>query len=118
MDETMKAAAFARLLRKLGIAEPSEEVRSLLEDELEDAESALRLYLNKDELDSVMTSKVVALAALYHQRDGAGGGALKSSSYSEGDVKESLSYMEASDYEAAEAAILASLAKYREVRAK
>lgn len=118
MTEAQKEAAMVRLLRKLAITDPSADVTTLLGDELEDAEAALLLYLNREELPVTMHAKVVALAALYYQRDtaGAAAGAVKSSSYSEGSVSQSESYLDAADYAAAEQEILNSLAKYREVR--
>ena len=118
MTDEMLGAAKEKLLRKLGIAGPDSATEAQLIDALEDAECSLLLYLRWDELTAVMLPKVVELAALYRQRDSAGAtsGSLKSSSYTERDVSQSESYLEAADYAAAEQAILDGLAKYREVR--
>lgn len=119
MTSELLTAAKTKLLRKLGLSEsPDAATDDLLTDELESAESALLLYLRWDELSAALLPKAVDLAALYYRRDAAGpaSGALKASSYSEDKVSQSETYLDASDYEVAEAAILAGLAKYREVR--
>ena len=118
MTVEMLEVAREKLLRKLSVTVQDSETEALLADALEAAESALLLYLRWDELTAVMLSKMVELAALYYQRDTveAASGVLKSSSYSEGRVSQSESYLDAADYAAAEQALLDSLAKYREVR--
>lgn len=120
MTDEMLGMAKEKLFRKLAITDPDSAIEALLNDELEDAECALLLYLRWDELTAVMLSKVVELAALYYQRDtvGATSGVIKSSSYSEGNVSQSESYLDTTDYAAAEQAILDGLAKYREVRVR
>lgn len=118
MTVELLEAAREKLLRKLSITYPDSDTDALLDDALEDAECALLLYLHWEELTAVLLSKVVELAALYYRRSagGAASGALKSWSYSENQVSQSESYMDAADYAAAEQAILDSLAQYREVR--
>lgn len=120
MDSAMMEKARDKLYRKLSIAAPDSTTTSLINDELEDAESALLLYLGWDTLTATMLPKCVALAALYYQRDTAGttSGTLKSSSYSEDKVSQSESYLAPEDYIAAEQEILDSVAQYREVRVK
>lgn len=120
MTEELLTTAKERLLRKLGILDLDAEADILLTDELEDAESALLLYLRWDELTAALLSKVVELAALYFHRDSAGAssGAVKSISYTEDKVSQSETYLTAEDYDAAEQTILAGLAKYREVRVR
>ena len=120
MTAELLTKAKERLLRKLALPEPDEATGALLSDELEDAESALLLYLRWEELKETLLSKVVELAALYYRRDtsGASSGPVKSRSYSENDVSQSETYLSAEDYDAAEQALLTGLAKYREVRVK
>lgn len=120
MTEELLTKAKERLLRKLALPEPEPDTLALLEDELEDAESALLLYLRWEELKETLLSKVVELAALYYRRDtsGTSSGPVKSRSYSEKDVSQSETYLSAEDYDAAEQALLTGLAKYREVRVK
>lgn len=118
MTVEMLDAAKEKLIRKLSIAAPDSETEALLEDALEDAECALLLYLRWDEVTTALLPKVVELASLYYQRSigRAASGALKSWSYSENQVSQSESYLDAADYAAAEQALLDSLAQYREVR--
>jgi len=118
MTEELLFSALEKLSRKLTIVDLDSDAEALLLDELEDAERTLLLYLRWDELTAPMLSKVVALAALYYQRDTATAtsGALKSSSYSEDKVSQSESYLGPEDYTAAEQKILDSVAQYREVR--
>ena len=118
MTDEMLGAAKEKLLRKLNITAPDSVTEAQLIDALEGAECSLLLYLRWDELTAVLLPKAVELAALYYQRDSVGtaSGLLKSSSYAEGNVSQSESYLDAADYAAAEQVILDGLAKYREVR--
>lgn len=120
MTQEFMTEAMGRLLRKLAITDPDEATTALLEDELEDAESALLLYLRWEALTEALLSKVVELSALYYRRDtsGASSGQVKSRSYSEDKVSQSETYLSAEDYDRAEQAILTGLAKYREVRVR
>lgn len=120
MTTELRTRALERLLRKLAIQDPDADTLALLGDVLEDAESALLLYLRWEELKDVLLSKLVELAALYYRRDtsGAASGPVKSRSYSEDKVSQSETYLSAEDYDAAEQALLTGLAKYREVRVK
>ena len=108
MTVEMLEAAKEKLIRKLSIAAPDSETEALLEDALEDAECALLLYLRWDEVTTALLPKVVELASLYYQRSigRAASGALKSWSYSENQVSQSESYLDAADYAAAEQALL------------
>lgn len=117
MTEEMQVVAKDKLLHKLSMEDPDSTAMTLLDEELEDAESDLLLYLGWDTLTATMLPKVVALAALYYQRDTAtASGVVKSSSYSEGNVSQSESYLSPEEYIAAEQKILDSVAQYREVR--
>lgn len=118
MTAEQKEKAYDRLARKLGLSGQLDDPR--LEDALEEAESALLLYLRWDELKDTLLTKLVELAALYYQRDRAGqtSSGVKSSSYTENEISQSETYLTAADHAAAEQALLDSLAKYREVRVR
>lgn len=120
MDDEMMAAASDKLFRKLTIDAQDSGAVLLANDALEDAESTLLLYLGRDAITAPMLSTVVALAALYVQRDAAAAttGAVKSSSYSEDKVSQSESYLSPEEFADAEQKILNNLAQYREVRVK
>lgn len=103
----------SRLQRKLGLEDAEEDVILLLEDELEDAECELLLFLNREELPAALEIKAVELAALYYRRDSQEQSGLKSASYSEGDVSQSESYLTGAEYQAEVDALLASVLHWR-----
>ena len=113
-DEVMEQL-LVQLKRKLGLEEPEEEVMLLLEDELWDAEGEILLYLDRQSLDSGMLGKVVELAAIFYQRDRMESAVIRSSSYSEGQISQSDTYMGPEEYQKAVAEVLGSLARYRRV---
>lgn len=113
-SETMELL-LARLERKLGLTEPEEDETALMEDELLDAEGEILLYLGYQELDTCLLSKVVELAAVFYRRDSAESGTAAASSYTEGQISESVTYLSPSEYRAAMDDVLDSLARYRRV---
>ena len=120
MTEAQHEKAYAKLTRKLELAEQDSEGVARLEDALEEAEGTLLLYLRWDEVKGALIGKLVELAALYYRRDSAGvtSGGVKSSAYTENQISQSETYLTAADHAAAEQAILESLARYREVCVK
>lgn len=117
MTEALMELAMARLIRKLGLEEPEEEVTLLLTDELLDAEGELLLYLGMDSLEEQFLSKAVELAALFYQRDKRelDKTALRSESYSEGQISQSQSYLTPAEFRSGMAEVLESVARYRRV---
>lgn len=113
-DEVMEQL-LVRLERKLGLEEPEEDTVALLEDELWDAEGEILLYLDLQALEENLLNKVVELAAIFYRRDQSESGGVKSSSYSEGQVSQSDTYMGPEEYRAAVNEVLDSLARYRRV---
>lgn len=104
-----------RLGRKLGLTEPEEDEAALMEDELLDAEGEILLYLGCEELEEHLLSKVVELAAVFYRRDSAEHEGAAMSSYTEGQISESVTYLSPSEYRAAVGDLLDSLARYRRV---
>lgn len=117
MNGAQTEAALARLCRRLGLEAAEEDTLLLLEDELNDAECELLLYLGADSLEEQWLSKAVELAALYYQRDRREleGGGLQAASYTEGQVSQSEQYLTPAAFRAGVAEILESLARYRRV---
>ena len=117
MTEAQMELALARLLRKVGLESPEEELLLLLTDELLDAEGELLLYLGMDSLEERFLPKAVELAALYYQRDcrELESGGLKSSSYGEGQISQSEQYLSPAEFRSGMTEILESLARYRRV---
>lgn len=101
-----------RAKRRLG-QELNEEEEQRLTNALYDAEEELLLYLNRLELREQMYGKVVELAVLFYHRDHQEGGGVKSSSYSEGDVSQSVTYQTDTEYRAAVDAVLRSVSHWR-----
>ncbi|MCQ2441705.1 MAG: hypothetical protein MJ077_01050 [Oscillospiraceae bacterium] len=105
-----------RLERKLELDEQDDDIITVLEDELNDAENELKLYLGLNELPKVMESKIVELAAVFYRRDSSEkSSGLSSSSYSEGQISQSEHYFSPKEYRAAVAEILDGVARYRRV---
>ena len=102
-----------RLVRKLRLEDPDEDVLTALEDELGDAETELLLYLNRETLPAAMERKVLELAALYARQDLADNPSLCSTSYSEGDVKQSETYLTGKDFQSQVDDLLSSVAHWR-----
>ena len=111
-DERLEAMQ-GRLVRRLNLEEPDDDVLVLLEDELEDAEAELLLYLNRETLPEALYPKVLELADLYARRDLADNPDLCSMSYSEGDVSRSETYLTGKDYRDQEDDLLSSVAHWR-----
>lgn len=115
MTEELLEGLTERLARKLGLSEPEEDELLLLQDELEAAEGEVLLYLGREALDERFAPYVVALAALYYQRDAQETGGLKSYSYTEGQVSESSTYLTEAEYRGGIEEVLHALARYRSV---
>ncbi len=113
-DEVMEALQ-ERLMRKLGLEEPDEDVLALLEDELLDAEAEILLELNLDELEERMQGKVVELAAVYFRYDLAQEDGVQVRSYAEGQISESETRFTPEEYRRDVREILDSLNRYRRV---
>jgi hypothetical protein len=111
-DERLEAMQ-GRLVRRLNLEEPDDDVLVLLEDELEDAEAELLLYLNREPLPEALYPKVLELADLYARRDLADNPDLASASYSEGDTSQSETYLTGKDYRDQEDDLLSSVAHWR-----
>ena len=108
--------ALERLKIKLGIEDASEQLDTILEGYLLDADNEIRLYLNIDseeELDVRFVSTQIQLASIFYKKDT--GKDVKSESYSEGVVSESTTYMNGSDYDGMIQDVLQKLARYRRV---
>lgn len=118
MTEETKAVLLERLETRLGLADPDETALSQLSEALTEAEEALLLYLNAEELPERFYGYLVKLAAVYYQRDAAETPDVKSASYSEGDVSQSETYLTGEEYQKQAETLLASLARYRQVTAK
>lgn len=106
----------ARLVRKLRLEDLDEDLLTLLEDELDDAEAEILLELRMDELEERFFSKLVELAAVYYRQDAVQMGDVKSHTYTEGKVSESETYFTPDEFKQQERAILNSLKRYRQVR--
>jgi hypothetical protein len=104
-----------KLARKLRLAEPDEDVMTLLEDELLDAEAEILLELNVDKLEEELYSKAVELAAVYFRYDIAQEGAASEWSYAEGELKDSEKRFSPLEYQRTVREILDSLSRYRRV---
>lgn len=98
----------SRLSQKIEGAEPER-----MNSAIEQAESELLLYLNREELPTAMDGKLVELAALIYRRDAAEHGGAKASSYSEGDVSQSITYLTDADYQTVGDVLLRSVAHWR-----
>lgn len=111
--------AIDRLKLKLGIEGDTE--NDLLNVYLLDAEDAIRLLLNLNNdieaIDSIFISSQVELARIYYLK-GNQKTDVKSESYSEGGVSESITYKTSTEYEEEEKAVLDSLKRYRRVYVK
>lgn len=113
MTRERKEELLGRLVRKLRLEEPDEDVLTALEDELDDAEDELLLYLNRETLPAALERKVLELATLYTRQDLDENPGVCSFSYSEGDIKQSENYLTAKDYQAQVDELLASVAHWR-----
>lgn len=109
--------ALPKLRRRLGLSE-GEGSTELMLDVLEDAANAVLLYLNREELPTMMGGSVVQLAALDYQRATQENGGVKSWSYSEGEQSQNATLLTDEEYESGRALILKNLAPYRLVKAK
>ena len=106
-----------RLQLKLGLEDPDDEVTAALEADLAEAEGELLLYLNVDELAERFYPKLVALAAVYYQRDTAEAGhpGMQDVSVTEGSLSQKVTYRSGESWQTQEQAIFNSIARYRVV---
>ena len=102
-----------RLEQRLKLTQPDEDTVLLLEDFLQDAEAELLLYLNRETLPAAMERKVLELATVYARQTLADNPDLAAASYSEGDIKQSETYLTGKDYQAQASEILVSVAHWR-----
>ena len=105
-----------RLKAKLGLDVIDTTTETLLKEYLDEASTAIKNYLDLDYLDSRFVSSQISLAFTYYNRDMAKN--IKSESYSEGVVSQSVTYVSTNDYDVKEEQILNKLARYRRVHAK
>lgn len=115
MTNETKEALLERLRRKLRLDEPDEELLTLLEDELLDAEAELKLELNVDELDEDFHAKLVALSVLYYKQDLCTEDLVRSWTCTEGQVSESQTKESLESLQKAERELLHSVRRYRRV---
>lgn len=113
MTQERKEELLERLVRKLRLEDPDEDVLTALEDDLDDAEEELLLYLNRETLPAAMERKVLELAAIYARQDLAENPGVCSFSYSEGDVKQSETYLTGKDYQNQVDELLSGVAHWR-----
>lgn len=109
-----------RLKIKMGLEELTDTIKSQLTEYLTEAETAIKVYLNVDmesDLDSRFVSTLLNLAMLYYKRDN-NAKDVKSESYSEGGVSESVTHITTADYETEEDIILQKIARYRKVNVR
>lgn len=106
-----------RLQLKLGLEDPDDDVTAALEADLAEAEGELLLYLNVDELAERFYPKLVALAAVYYQRDTAEAGhpGMQDVSVTEDGLSQKVTYRSGESWQAQEQAIFNSIARYRVV---
>lgn len=108
-----------RLKIRLGLETVDSNMEVTLTEYLDEAATTIKLYLNLDydkELDSRFVSTQINLAQTYYNRDMAKN--VKSESYSEGVVSQSVTYMSSNDYDTKEEQLLSKLARYRRVYAR
>lgn len=124
MNEQEKQLLLFKLEQRLGLVLDEdtenqmeiENTEKRMEMALMNAEEELRLYLNCCKLPGILSGKLVELAAIDFRQAQARGSqpvGVKSSSFSEGDVSQSVTYMTAQDVQAAKDSILKSIAHYR-----
>lgn len=108
-----------RLRIKLGLKALTDEQKAQLTEYLTEADTTIRIYINLDnesELDSRFVSVLLDLAVVYYKRDNAN--EVKSESYSEGGVSESVTHIISADYRNEEEVILQKIARYRKVHVR
>lgn len=115
MTQELKEEMLERLVRKLRLQEADEEELTLLEDELDDAETELLLELNMDELGEEFCGKLLQLAALYYRQDLAQESGTLSWSRTEGQISESEQGFRPEEFRQCEREILDSVRRYRRV---
>lgn len=111
--EGIKEQCSERLIRRLKMDEEDLDVLLCLYDVVEDAIEETQLYLNMDELPKGTIPKIVDLAELKWQSQNVEHPALKSATYSEGGMSQSVTMMSPQEIEAGKESILRSLAPYR-----
>ncbi len=115
MTPELKESLLERLQRKLRLTEADEELLTLLEDELMDAETELRLELNVEELDEDFHGKLLSLAALYYKEDLYTEDLVTSWTDTEGQVSESRTRESLEALQKYEKELLQSVRRYRRV---
>lgn len=108
-----------RLRIKLGLKNLAEEQKAQLTEYLTEADTTIKLFLNLDvdsTIDDRFVSVLLDLAMLYYKRDNSNG--VKSESYSEGGVSESVTHITSADYRSEEDVILQKIARYRRVNVR
>ena len=117
MTAQRQESLYQRLVRRLGLVEPDEETDLLLSDVLSDAEGEIRVYLGVGEVEEQFDGQILALAALFFQRDRRelDSSLLRSVSYTEGQLSQSESYLSPKELQGGVEEILRSLARYRRV---
>ena len=115
MTQAELTAALPGLRRALSLGD---EADARLADALEAAEEAILRYLNREKLPECAHSLLVELAALKYLRGTGADAGQKSVSYAEGQLSQSESYYSPAEFQAGEAALLGTLAPYRQVRCR
>lgn len=115
MTEERLEELTGRLTRRLGLDDSDEDVLLLLEDELWGAEGEIRLYLEISEVEEEFDPKLVELAALFYRRDTSEAEGRASSSYSEGQISQSDTWLGPEEYRDEVNDLLRSLAVRRQV---
>lgn len=108
-----------RLRIKLGLTELTDVQKAQLIEYLTEADTTIRIYINlesESELDNRFVSVLLDLAVTYYKRDNAN--EVKSESYSEGGVSESVTHLISSDYRNEEEMILQKIARYRRLNVR
>lgn len=103
-------------IEKLKLKIGTEVTDEVLEMYLSEAESSLLVYLNVDTLEGKFVSTQIELARIYYLRDN-GKNDVKSESYTEGVVSQSVTYKTSAEYQEEAKALLKTLAQYRRVYA-
>lgn len=106
-----------RLKLRLGIDKDDNSKDDILEEYLNMAEDAVKLFLNAEQFDSVFIPTQLKLACAYYHKDNASEN-IKSESYSEGTVSESTTYKTTEEYDAETERILNDIKRYRQVNVK
>lgn len=104
-----------KLEQKLGLNRPDEDTFNLMVNCMTSAREEMQLYLNCCKIPHSLSGKLVELAAIDFQQAQARSiqNGMKSATYSEGDVSQSVTYMTTQDTQTAKDSVLRSIAHYR-----